>query len=52
LLAVYLALSSQRKEETAKVAAAVRPEVASLTTYNVFLVATQTGRGDLLFYEQ
>ena len=33
VMAVYLALSSQRKEETAKVAAAVKTEVASLTTY-------------------
>jgi hypothetical protein len=31
--AVYVALSSQRKEEPAKVSAAVRTEVASLTTY-------------------
>ena len=33
LLAVYLALSAQTKEETGKVAAAVRTEVASLVTY-------------------
>jgi len=33
VLAVYVALSSQRNEETAKVSAAVRTEVASLTTY-------------------
>jgi hypothetical protein len=33
VLAVYVALSSQRSEETAKVAAAVKTEVASLTTY-------------------
>jgi hypothetical protein len=33
VLAVYVTLSSQRNEETAKVSAAVRTEVASLTTY-------------------
>jgi hypothetical protein len=33
VLAVYVALSSQRNEETAKVSAAVSTEVASLSTY-------------------
>lgn len=39
VLAVYIALSSQRKEETIKVATAVRTEVSSLTTYIIGAVA-------------
>jgi hypothetical protein len=39
VLAVYVALSSQRKEETVKVSAAVRTEVAALTTYIIGAVA-------------
>jgi hypothetical protein len=38
-LAVYVALSSQRQEETAKVSAAVVTEVASLTTYVIGAVS-------------
>jgi hypothetical protein len=46
VVAVYLAISSQRKEESAKVTAAIRTEVASLTTYVLGAVKICQGIAD------